>query len=787
MDSFAIINENHKEGLGLENRQRKDKHSYGDSKQFSEEYQNHIADENGVGEDTKNVNSLLDDHSEVEKDVGKEHSYARAKSGRKRHKLSVNSMQYQKKQVKQANKKVKTALKQPDSLSVSVADVKKSFKCDKCGSSSVVNPILRGNCAKKGKYLPSPRRKVDPETNKILLLCNACGLAFGRTKKPKLTRMPPSLEEKQRYFDDGQQFAEHLATMLDINEASRLYCTRYTKTPCGCIQRYIGTDKSKDWKLRAVELLEIMKKAKSYKNIKVYENRDELNGDDSGDNVMTEKQKKSSKKNQIGLGNGQKKSKEFEKYVLEQREWLKKNLGFCETGTKRVLYYSNNFLHKKLKTEPEKSCRVTRQKGLAALGKLVAIEDLPTEQCCADNCVRMAVTHQTLLQQWRDRCMTGQSEARRVIAEMLTPSGGSRTNCYKFITSVTGCSLTTISKVNEQMKKTVELCASLLVRKRKLGGNREPPKHGLISYWKQHPKPKKDKVDARSTAKPNTSSSSFTRDTSPTIFPAVTFVQPHPPYGILQAAANSAGLAAVMQAQQQPQQLSQSITNNAQNNPTVITVPATLYPHLMVIPANAVPIQNFQIQHPVQQSQFQLVQPQSQQQQAPAAAIATPINQVHSLARQQVATPTMVTSSTTQLGACMLITSSSFMETDTCTIPSIITTPQQLLSVNTPQASINPIISLLPQSQTHHGTMNESISIYHPPSQSSTSSAASSDQYLSTEHVNIPSTIAVAATEGAAPTQVSVSQFAHLTHAQQSINQDIQQHQQQQVTFMSQT
>ena len=67
---------------------------------------------------------------------------------------------------------------------------------------------------------------------------------------------------------------------------------------------------------------------------------------------------------------------------------------------------------------------------------------------------QIALTHQTLLEEWREKSKRGQTEARRVIAEMLTPSGGSRTNCYKFISWVTGKSLTTIGKVNEQMKKT---------------------------------------------------------------------------------------------------------------------------------------------------------------------------------------------------------------------------------------------------------------------------------------------------------------------------------------------
>lgn len=57
----------------------------------------------------------------------------------------------------------------------------------------------------------------------------------------------------------------------------------------------------------------------------------------------------------IGLGNGQRKSSEFEEYVLEKRKYLRDNLKLCERATQRVLLYSNNFLHKKLKTDPSVS------------------------------------------------------------------------------------------------------------------------------------------------------------------------------------------------------------------------------------------------------------------------------------------------------------------------------------------------------------------------------------------------------------------------------------------------
>ena len=57
----------------------------------------------------------------------------------------------------------------------------------------------------------------------------------------------------------------------------------------------------------------------------------------------------------IGLGNGQRKCTEFEEYVLEKRKHLRDTLKLCERATQRVLLYSNNFLHKKLKTDPSVS------------------------------------------------------------------------------------------------------------------------------------------------------------------------------------------------------------------------------------------------------------------------------------------------------------------------------------------------------------------------------------------------------------------------------------------------
>ena len=53
-----------------------------------------------------------------------------------------------------------------------------NFKCDHCGSRYVVNPMRRGNKVSSPRYKATPRHKIDPETQKVLTLCNACGMLF---------------------------------------------------------------------------------------------------------------------------------------------------------------------------------------------------------------------------------------------------------------------------------------------------------------------------------------------------------------------------------------------------------------------------------------------------------------------------------------------------------------------------------------------------------------------------------------------------------------------------------
>ncbi|XP_067825986.1 histone-lysine N-methyltransferase 2D-like isoform X2 [Heptranchias perlo] len=336
------------------------------------------------------------------------------------------------------------------------------FCCDICKSPHITNPNRRGNRLKQSGYNPSPRRKNDPKTGQVLTLCNACGLAFGRSRRPRTSCIDVDADERRKHQDALQAFTVFITELLGDEDAEKLCCPLFVKKPCRCLQNYIKRtgDELSESRNRAVNLLQLLKEAKHLSSLKCY---DEI-----------EIQELEKPRKAVGLGNGQRKSKAFEEFVLKNRSVLRNELKLCERATQRILGYSNNFLHKKLKTDPEKGERVERTKGKGALGLLKPIVELVKERCCVDNCVSMARTHGHLLHLWRERASKGQAEARRALAEMLTPSGGSRSNCYRFISWVTGCSHSTIGRVNEQMKRT--------------GGEREPPPHGLKKWWKEKTK-----------------------------------------------------------------------------------------------------------------------------------------------------------------------------------------------------------------------------------------------------------------------------------------------------------
>lgn len=57
------------------------------------------------------------------------------------------------------------------------------FSCDKCKSPHIVDPA---RCSPGNrKRPPTPRKYVDPQTGRIMLLCNACGIAAKTNRKDR--------------------------------------------------------------------------------------------------------------------------------------------------------------------------------------------------------------------------------------------------------------------------------------------------------------------------------------------------------------------------------------------------------------------------------------------------------------------------------------------------------------------------------------------------------------------------------------------------------------------------
>ncbi|EEC02426.1 hypothetical protein IscW_ISCW001327 [Ixodes scapularis] len=293
-----------------------------------------------------------------------------------------------------------------------------------------------------------------PVRGALNLLCKPClhaSLDVGYKEKQSTQAHE---EDKKRYLEEARSFASSLAKVYNDPSAERLFCPDYrpVRGPCACMQKYlVGNGEGRD--LRVQSLLPLLHEAQKLCKQKCYDWNEvkRVNG------VQT-----------VGLGNGQKHSEQFEQFVAQHRPRLRE-LRLCERATQRVLFYSNNFLHRCLKTEPNKGRRVQRVKGKAALGRLKTLEEMASETCCQQRCAALARRYATLVEQWRERSQMGQTENRRVLAEMLTPSGPNSTNCYKFISWVTGCSFTTIARVSKQMLLT--------------GGDREPPPHGLKKFW----------------------------------------------------------------------------------------------------------------------------------------------------------------------------------------------------------------------------------------------------------------------------------------------------------------
>ncbi|CAM5103450.1 unnamed protein product [Natator depressus] len=257
----------------------------------------------------------------------------------------------------------------------------RGFCCDLCSSPYIVYPGRRGNQLKTSSSLPSPRHKWDPRTGQVLTLCKACGLTLSRPRSTPNPVKDPGLDERKRHEEQLQAFGWSMVELLRDQDGSKLCCPAYTRKPCLCLQNYLkapGLGESEN-RTRALEFLKLLQESKQLKAVKFCS--------DGDSQKAGEPRTQGVGRRAVGLGRSQRRSLAFEDFVLKNRRVLCEELKLCERATQRILGYSNNFLHKKLKTSSQ-----------------------------------MAQTYGRLLQHWRDRALMGQSEARRVLAEMLMPS-----------------------------------------------------------------------------------------------------------------------------------------------------------------------------------------------------------------------------------------------------------------------------------------------------------------------------------------------------------------------------
>ncbi|MGH0141522.1 UNVERIFIED_CONTAM: hypothetical protein FKN15_074172 [Acipenser sinensis] len=316
-----------------------------------------------------------------------------------------------------------------------------AFSCDLCKSPFVTHPARRGSRPKTSTSSPSPRYKTDPGTGLTRTLCNACGLSFEKPKHAPASVTPIDPAEWSRHEQELQAFSQSMVQLLGDQDARRLCCPVFANKPCLCLQSYIkgaglsfekpkhapasvtpidpaewsrheqelqafsqsmvqllgdqdarrlccpvfankpclclqsyikgAGDNMLEYRSRALRVLSLLKEAKELGSQKCYDPR-------------AEPQDGKSKKQDWVTGSESPRSLQT---VLTNRKVLREELKLCERATQRILGYSINFLHKRLKTDPQGRERVQRTKGKSALGLLKPILDLSKERCCMDNCV----------------------------------------------------------------------------------------------------------------------------------------------------------------------------------------------------------------------------------------------------------------------------------------------------------------------------------------------------------------------------------------------------------------
>jgi len=312
-----------------------------------------------------------------------------------------------KKLVRKGKKKGKlaTACKEPE------------FQCDNCGTENFV----KGN--KKSRKC---RHVFDPETRKTLKLCNACGLKLKRkqNRKEKPTRIVKE-SEKEEYLQEGRAFGKDISELVNDDDAKHFFCPKFRGKPCRCLQTFMQSNMKDitEIKKRANLLLRYHKKAKELMNAAAEEG-------------------KSSKI----------RSKEFDHFILTNRDYLKSQLRLCEQAVQKVLGYSNNFLYKN-KVEDGKRLAVKPTVGSEKLSiapeEIIAVHN---DKCRDVNCKAhlATLTNQDIVT-WRHKSQTGQTSRKFVLRELVDTFSGQL--CKDFMQLVTGAGSSCIARVAREVAR----------------------------------------------------------------------------------------------------------------------------------------------------------------------------------------------------------------------------------------------------------------------------------------------------------------------------------------------
>ena len=294
------------------------------------------------------------------------------------------------------------------------------FKCDNCGGKN----FLKGN-----EKVRKCRHVFDAETRKTLKLCNACGLKLKRKQTRKVTTAKPVTDtDKQKYLEEGRAFGQHISELINDELAKQFFCPKFRGKPCQCLQTFMKSDMNDitEVKKRANLLLRYHKKAKELMEAGSQETKS------SG-----------------------KRSKEYDHFVLTNRDYLKSQLKLCEQAVQKVLGYSNNFLYK---SKGDVGKRITIKPTTGSEKLNIAIFDIvPVHngQCRDPNCKKQVATIiEQDLRNWREKSQSGQTSRHSIIKEMVERSSWQL--CDQFIQMVTGAGISCIARVRREMRRDKE-------------------------------------------------------------------------------------------------------------------------------------------------------------------------------------------------------------------------------------------------------------------------------------------------------------------------------------------